>query len=73
LAPGDRLILITDGIIERHTEGGGRFGIDGIREAVAQTTHATAAATAMAILQHVSDCWSEPLADDATVVVLRVD
>ena len=33
----------------------------------------TAAATAMAIQHAVTDCWEEPLSDDATLVVLAVD
>jgi hypothetical protein len=39
---------------------------------VAAADHATAAATAMAIQQAVTDCWKEPLDDDATVVVMSV-
>jgi serine phosphatase RsbU (regulator of sigma subunit) len=73
LASGERLILVTDGITERRTEGGGRFGIDGIRRAVEEVENPTAAATAMAILQGVTDCWKEPLEDDGTVVVLSVE
>ena len=72
LEADERLILVTDGITQRRTEGGGRFGIDGISCAVAQVKNPTAAATAMAILQAVTDCWQEPLEDDGTVVVLCV-
>jgi serine phosphatase RsbU (regulator of sigma subunit) len=72
LVSGERLILVTDGITERRTEGGGRFGLDGIRGAVADVESPTAAATAMAILQAVTECWREPLEDDGTVVVLCV-
>jgi serine phosphatase RsbU (regulator of sigma subunit) len=72
LTSEERLILVTDGITERHTEGGGTFGIEGIRRAVAEVENPTAAATAMAILQAVTDCWREPLEDDGTVVVLCV-
>jgi serine phosphatase RsbU (regulator of sigma subunit) len=72
LASDERLILVTDGITERRTEGGGRFGVEGIRRAVEQVESPTAAATAMAILQAVTDCWREPLEDDGTVVVLCV-
>ena len=72
LASDERLILVTDGITERRTEGGGRFGVDGIRRAVDEVQSRTAAATAMAILQAVTDCWREPLEDDGTVVVLCV-
>jgi serine phosphatase RsbU (regulator of sigma subunit) len=70
LSAGERLILVTDGITERRTESGGTFGIEGIRSAVADVENPTAAATAMSILQAVTDCWREPLEDDGTVVVL---
>jgi serine phosphatase RsbU (regulator of sigma subunit) len=73
LASGERLVLVTDGIIDRKLEGGGSFGAAGIRKALEPLGDATAAASAMAILQAVSDCWREPLEDDGTVVVLRVD
>jgi serine phosphatase RsbU (regulator of sigma subunit) len=72
LMSDERLILVTDGVVGRRTEDGGRFGIDGIRGAVDEVQNPTAAATAMAILQAVTDCWREPLEDDGTVVVLCV-
>ncbi|MGI8721060.1 MAG: SpoIIE family protein phosphatase [Geodermatophilaceae bacterium] len=72
LASHERLILVTDGITQRRTEDGGQFGIDGIRRAVAAVQAPTAAATAMAILQAVTESWTEPLEDDGTVVVLCV-
>jgi serine phosphatase RsbU (regulator of sigma subunit) len=72
LQPGERLILVTDGIVERRTEDGGTFGVEGLRKALERAENPTAAATAMAIQQAVTDCWSEPLEDDATVVVLAV-
>jgi serine phosphatase RsbU (regulator of sigma subunit) len=73
LDSADRLVLVTDGVIGREIEGGGTFGVDGLRRAVRDAPAATAAATAMAIQQAVTSCWSEPLADDATAVVLAVD
>ena len=72
LHPGERLILLTDGILERHTEGGGRFGIDGLKRALERAEKPTAASTAMAIQQTVTDCWTEPLEDDATAVVMAI-
>jgi serine phosphatase RsbU (regulator of sigma subunit) len=69
----ERVILVTDGITERRTEGGGRFGVEGIRRAIADIEQPTAAATAMAVLQGVTDCWREPLEDDGTVAVLAID
>lgn len=73
LDPGERLLLLTDGITERAVRGGGTFGLDGVRAAVADAPAPTAAATAMAILDAVNDSWTEPLQDDATLVVLAVD
>jgi serine phosphatase RsbU (regulator of sigma subunit) len=73
LRSGERLILVTDGIIERRMEGGGTFGVDGLKEALERTHSTSAASTAMAIQQAVSDCWREPLEDDATVVVMAID
>ncbi len=72
LIPGERLIVVTDGITERRMEGGGTFGVDGIREAIEGAGDETAAASAMAIQQAVTDCWREPLEDDGTIVVMAV-
>jgi serine phosphatase RsbU (regulator of sigma subunit) len=72
LGSDERLIFVTD-VTERRMEGGGVFGVDGIRRAVEEVASPTAAATAMGILQAVTDCWREPLEDDGTVVVLCVD
>jgi serine phosphatase RsbU (regulator of sigma subunit) len=73
LESGERLVLVTDGITERNVEGGGQFGVDGLRRAVQGAEAPTAAATAMAIQHAVTNCWTEPLQDDATIVVLAVD
>ena len=73
LRPGERLILTTDGVINRRMESGGTFGVDGLRDALGRADNPTAASTAMAIQQAVTDCWREPLEDDATVVVMAVD
>ena len=72
LAPGERLILLTDGIISRRIEGGGTFGVDGIKQALERAENPTAASTALAIQHAVTDCWREPLEDDATAVVMAV-
>jgi serine phosphatase RsbU (regulator of sigma subunit) len=72
LRSGERLILVTVGITERRVEGGGRFGVEGIKRALERAENPTAAATALAIQDAVTDCWREPLEDDATVVVMTV-
>ena len=69
LHSGERIVLVTDGITGRHMEGGGTFGLDGLRNAIENAAAPTAACTAMAIQQAVTDCWREPLEDDGTVVV----
>ena len=73
LEPGDRLVLYTDGITERLVKGGGRFGVDGMQRAIRAATAPTAAATAMAIQDAVTSAATDPLQDDATLVVLAVD
>jgi serine phosphatase RsbU (regulator of sigma subunit) len=73
LFSGERLILVTDGITERKLEGGGTFGVEGIRQAVERAESPTAASTTMAIQQAVTDCWREPVEDDATVVVMAIE
>jgi serine phosphatase RsbU (regulator of sigma subunit) len=73
LHSGERLILITDGIIERRMQTGGTFGIEGLRQALEHAQNPTAASTTMAIQQAVTNCWREPLEDDATVVVMAIE
>ncbi len=73
LNPGERLILLTDGITQRKMENGNIFGIDGIRSALEQADSPTAASTAMAIQQAITHHWKEPLEDDGTIVVLAID
>lgn len=72
IKPGERLIFLTDGIIDRKLEGGGTFGIAGVQRALESTINPTAACTAMAIQQAVTDCWREPLEDDGTIVVMAI-
>ena len=72
LHSGERVVLVTDGITGRHLEGGGTFGLDGLRNAIENAAAPTAACTAMAIQQAVTDSWREPLEDDGTVVVMAV-
>ena len=73
LRSGERLILVTDGIVERKMEGGGTFGVEGIKQALERAENPTAPSTVMAIQQAVTECWREPLEDDATVVVMAVE
>jgi serine phosphatase RsbU (regulator of sigma subunit) len=73
IRPGERLILVTDGVTSRRTEDGGIFGVDGLRRALNDVEHPTAAGTVIALQRAVTSSWREPLEDDATIVVLRMD
>ncbi len=68
LDPGDRVVLYTDGISRRPTKTG-VFGRDGITRAAASSAP-SATATARAIQEAVVSASSDPLRDDAAVVVL---
>lgn len=72
MRPGERLILLTDGISERRTASGGAFGADGVRAAVRAARGGSAAATARAIQRAVIDASPRPVEDDAAVLVLAV-
>jgi serine phosphatase RsbU (regulator of sigma subunit) len=69
----ERVILVTNGVINRRVEGGGTFGVEGLRHAIERAENPTAASTAIAIQRAVTDSWREPLEDDATIVVMAVD
>src|SRR3954451_23608431 len=67
---GERLILLSDGVLARPTRDGGTLGLDGIREAVRKAPAESAAGTLRAIEDAVREAVDDPLGDDATVVVL---
>jgi len=73
LHSGERVILVTDGIVGRKVRGGESFGIEGIKQALERADSPTAASTAMAIHQAVTECWRAPLEDDATVDVMAIE
>ncbi len=69
LAPGERLLLLSDGVLERRARHDRPFGMAGVRAAVARSG-TSAAATVRAIEDAVAGVSVDPLADDATIVVL---
>jgi serine phosphatase RsbU (regulator of sigma subunit) len=68
LDAGDRLLLLSDGVLERGTHRGEPFGLRGVRAAVARSAPG-AAATVRAIEDAISTASADPLEDDATIVV----
>jgi serine phosphatase RsbU (regulator of sigma subunit) len=69
LEPGERLLLLSDGVLERRTAGGGTIGLDGIRHAIARARDMSAPSAVRAIEDAIHDASADPLEDDATIVV----
>jgi sigma-B regulation protein RsbU (phosphoserine phosphatase) len=72
LAPGDRLVLFTDGIVEAENARGDEFGDDRLADIVVRHRRAPASALVDGIFEQVTRFTTGPLQDDATVVVLAV-
>jgi serine phosphatase RsbU (regulator of sigma subunit) len=70
LGAGDRLILYCDGVTERLAADGQPFGLTGIHAAALRAHSRSAASTVKAIEEAVITASSEPLEDDATLLVL---
>jgi serine phosphatase RsbU (regulator of sigma subunit) len=70
LAPGERLLLLSDGVLDRHTDGGERFGLPGVTAALRGWPGASPAETVRALQEAILDRSPDPLEDDATIVVL---
>jgi serine phosphatase RsbU (regulator of sigma subunit) len=69
LVPGERLLLLSDGVLERRARHGRPLGMAGVRAAVARSG-VGAAATVRAIEDAIASASADPLEDDATIVVL---
>jgi len=70
LAPGERLLLLSDGILGRPTVDGGRLGLEGVHHAALKAHSSSAAGTLRAIEDAVRESVVDPLDDDATLVIL---
>jgi serine phosphatase RsbU (regulator of sigma subunit) len=70
LSPGERIVLASDGILERPTGQGTQFGANGIRQAVRDVAPISASGTVKAIEDAVLSATPQPLEDDATLIVL---
>jgi sigma-B regulation protein RsbU (phosphoserine phosphatase) len=73
LAPGDRVVLFTDGLVDAEGEGREAFGEDRLAGVVAARRGAGAAVLVDAIFEQVSRFRAGPLEDDATLVVIAVE
>ena len=69
LAPGERLLLLSDGVLGRRTDTGEAFGLAGVRAALEQAVDGAAASTVRALEDAITAASADPLEDDATIVV----
>ena len=69
LGPGDRLLLVSDGVVK---EGKAGLGMDGVIEAAMRSERGTAADTVRKVHTAVLEAAGGELEDDATAVCLAV-
>lgn len=70
LQPGDRLLLLTDGIDEAHDAGGPVFGLERVADLLRSHADLPPVEFVRLLTRAVSDYRTGPLADDATAVCL---
>ncbi len=70
VAPGDRLLLYSDGVSERRTTEGGRIGESGLRAILSELGACSAATTVRNLQDAVVNASPEALRDDATLLVI---
>lgn len=70
LEPGDRVLLLSDGVIEAGAPDGDEFGGDRLAEMIAETRTQAPTEVVRRITRAVLDHMDAPLRDDATVVCL---
>jgi len=72
LAPGQTIIIGTDGIWESHNGSGEMFGKDRLKKVIRQSVHLSAQKTVAAVVDTVKEfCDKEPISDDITIVVIK--
>ena len=72
LAPGDRLVLYTDGLVEVFNRSKDMLGVEGLQELVRQSATRSLPEMKQAILEGAA-AWSHgPLADDVSLVIVEV-
>lgn len=73
LTPGDIVVAYTDGVIEAINPAEEEWGVDGLRKAAAENAAHSTEEIVHAIFTSMDKFSRERQADDATVVVLRVE
>jgi serine phosphatase RsbU (regulator of sigma subunit) len=70
LLPGDRLLLLTDGVDEAHDVAGPQFGLDRVADMLRSHAELPPVEFVRRLTRAVTDYRAGPLADDATAVCL---
>ncbi|MCU4183028.1 SpoIIE family protein phosphatase [Acidiferrimicrobium sp. IK] len=70
LQPGDRLVLVSDGVVEAALDEGAQYGDARLSEQILATRSLSPQATVRAIQRHLIDTVGDRLHDDATLLVL---
>jgi serine phosphatase RsbU (regulator of sigma subunit) len=74
VAPGDKLVMYTDGIIECVDQHGGMFGKQGLEKCVLDSVDSDVDETSASILEHVrAHTDARPQSDDITLVIVGVE
>ncbi|GAB4403051.1 MAG: hypothetical protein OHK0039_01700 [Bacteroidia bacterium] len=71
IAPGDFLVLYTDGIIEARSKSGEEFGVERLRETILRNSHESGTVIAAEIVSAVKFFTHADIQDDYTVLVIR--
>jgi sigma-B regulation protein RsbU (phosphoserine phosphatase) len=72
LAPGDILVLLSDGVYEFHDAQGEQFGVAGVEQVLQEHAHVSAQALAGELLAAVeSHAAGAPQGDDITIVLVK--
>jgi serine phosphatase RsbU (regulator of sigma subunit) len=70
LIRGDRLVLLSDGVLEAKPAGGDEFGTERAIEVIAATSHLHPTEVVRLVIEAVRDHRSGPMQDDATVLCI---
>jgi serine phosphatase RsbU (regulator of sigma subunit) len=72
LGPADRVLLVSDGVIDRPLDGGGKLGLEGVADAARRPDTEGAAATVRSVHDAVLSATEADLDDDAAAICLAV-
>lgn len=72
IAPGERLVLFSDGVTERRGDAGGEFGVAGLVAALGDSARAGVPVAVANLQNSVLKASTSPLTDDSTVLAAEI-